>query len=172
MQTPLLDQQSESEEEEKNEIVTDKHTAFAGQSNLNISDEDEPNGNKFDHKGSDPEDNGYYDTDTLPAKSLKVIKEIITRQYGVLFCCTVFGASIGFVIYLLESYDIWIFILGFIGFIVGLILDAKKFDSEKRTKLMVDYKPTKEEIQVICTYYKYKYIILICYVLLFIYLLI
>ena len=119
---------------------------------LDIDDESD----KFHHNQSDAaDDDDHYNENTLPAKSLKVIKEIISRHYALLFVCTVFGASLGFIIYLFCSYNIWVYILGFIGFIIGIILDAKVFDSQKRTKLMVDYEPTKEEkeVNVVCVYY-------------------
>eukprot|EP01084_Bolivina_argentea_P203386 347394_1 len=93
--------------------------------------------------------NGYYNENTLQSLSLKVIKQIISRHYGLLFTTTAFGASIGFIIYLICSYNIFIFILGIIGFIIGLILDRTRFDKKKRTKLMVDYKTTKEEIELL-----------------------
>mmetsp|Transcript_7716 Transcript_7716/g.11951 ORF Transcript_7716/g.11951 Transcript_7716/m.11951 type:complete len:614 (+) Transcript_7716:54-1895(+) len=135
MDSPLLGQGNEEEKPPKSEL----------------KDRDEEN--KFNHRDSeesdDDEEEEENEDETLPAKSLNVIKEIISRHYGLLLCTTVFGASIGFIVYLFVSYDVWIAILAILGFIVGLVLDAKTFNSEQRTTLMTDYEPTEEEAQML-----------------------
>ena len=157
---PTKQQMSDNEDDQKaaSPIITSgksnpllSHKQHKVENDSDSDQEEEEEKHQFDHDESDNEsDDAYYNQNSLPAKSLKVIKEIISRHYVLLFVSTVFGASIGFIIYLIWSYDVWIFLLGFVGFFAGLILDAKVFDPEKRTKLMVNYEPTKEEKEVLC----------------------